>query len=57
MRYKLHDADHPFSEAIGVVASVATGDSGEQSVTVINRAGESKTISSHDIVAAKLFPI
>ena len=56
LRYKIDDPDHPFSEAIGVVASVATeGDA--QVVTILTRAGGSKNILSRDIVAAKIFPV
>jgi uncharacterized protein (DUF302 family) len=39
VRYRLHgDPVHPFSEAVGVVASVAT-DGGAEVVTIIDRRG------------------
>ena len=56
LRYRLDDPEHPFSEAIGVIASVA-GDDGGQSLTILTRSGGSKTIPVADILAAKLFPV
>ncbi len=57
MRYKLDDPEHPFSEAIGVVADVGTSPRGDRSVTILTRSGDSKTVAVDDIVAAKLFPL
>ena len=57
IRYRLHGDDHPFSEAIGVVASVAEDESGAQTVTILTRDGSSKHLVADDIVAAKLFPV
>ena len=57
LRYKLHDSDHPFSEAIGVVASVRSGPSGAQVLDVLTRSGETRSVPVDDIVASKLFPV
>ena len=53
IRFRLHDdPDHPFSEAIGVIQSVdPSGD-----VSIVTRAGSAVTVSSNDIVAAKIWP-
>ena len=49
----LHDDPaHPFSEAIGMVASVE-GDEWAADVRVINRRGVATRFSSADVVAAK----
>jgi hypothetical protein len=56
LRYRLTGGSHPFSEAIGVVANVSTGKDG-QTITILTRRGESKTIPTGDILAAKLFPL
>lgn len=51
LRYRLTgDADHPFSEAIGMVQGVA-----DDVVTVVNRRGEETRIVLSDILAAKAF--
>lgn len=57
LRYKLRDSDHPFSEAIGVIASVQSGASGEQVLEVLTRSGETRSVPVEDIVAGKLFPV
>ena len=57
LRYKLHDADHPFSEAIGVVSSVQADQDGQQTLSVLTRSGETRSIPVADIVATKLFPV
>ncbi|MDP9225920.1 MAG: hypothetical protein M3P18_19190 [Actinomycetota bacterium] len=58
IRYRYRgDPAHPFSEAIGVVASVAHDTSGSETVTIITRRGSSISIPTADVVAAKLFPI
>ena len=57
LRYKLHDSDHPFSEAIGVVASVRTDESGGQILEVLTRSGETRSVPVVDVVASKLFPV
>ena len=57
LRYKLHDSDHPFSEAIGVVASIQTEPSGHQVLDVLTRSGETRSVPVDDIVASKLFPV
>ena len=56
IRYRLHGDDHPFSEAIGVVAEVSEGEDGTEIVTILTRRGDSRRIGSEDILAAKLFP-
>jgi hypothetical protein len=56
LRYRLHDdPQHPFSEAIGVVSSVA-GDPGEQELTVLSRRGGATRVAVADVLAAKVFP-
>ncbi len=54
IRYLLHDADHPFSEAIGVVQSVRDVDGGQQ-VEILNKRGEVASFAARDVLAAKLF--
>jgi hypothetical protein len=57
VRYRLHgDPEHPFSEAIGVVASV-TRIGGTDTVTIVNRRGITIEIPAPDLLAAKLFPL
>jgi hypothetical protein len=57
VRYRLQgDPDHPFSEAVGVVASVAT-DGGKEVVTIMNRRGEAVAIPAGDLLAVKVFPL
>jgi hypothetical protein len=57
VRYRLAgDPVHPFSEAVGVVASVtAEGDS--EIVTVIDRKGRAVAIPAPDLLAFKVFPL
>ncbi len=57
IRYRLHDSDHPFSEAVGVVAAVAPGSDGHTSLAIVNRRGETLSVAASDILAAKLFPL
>ena len=57
LRYKLHDSDHPFSEAIGVVASIQSEQDGKQVLNVLTRSGETRSVPVDDIVASKLFPV
>jgi hypothetical protein len=56
LRYRLHDdAEHPFSEAIGMVATVRA-DPGEQTeIDVVNRRGEASTVPLDDVLVAKVF--
>jgi hypothetical protein len=57
IRYRIHDdPDHPFSEAVGVVASV-TSEGGAETVTIINRRGGRIPIPAPDLLAVKLFPL
>jgi ribosome maturation factor RimP len=52
IRFRLHDdPEHPFSEAVGVVASV-----GDDELMLTKRTGESVVVSTSDILAAKVFP-
>ena len=53
LRFKLHgDPAHPFSEAIGMVASTE-GEGSEARVSVVNRRGETATFAVSDVIAAK----
>jgi hypothetical protein len=56
VRFRAHDdPEYPFSEAIGVVQSVAdTGDGAR--LRMINRKGRSVEIALDDVLAAKVFP-
>jgi hypothetical protein len=57
VRYRLHDDPiHPFSEAVGVVASVAA-DGGAEVVTIIDRRGRAIAIPAPDLLAVKVFPL
>jgi hypothetical protein len=57
VRYRLHgDPEHPFSEAIGVVASVTSVD-GTDTITIVNRRGVTTEIRAPDLLAAKVFPL
>ncbi|MEA2507281.1 MAG: hypothetical protein QOH48_1899 [Actinomycetota bacterium] len=57
VRFRIHgDPDHPFSEAVGVVASVSS-EGGSEIVTIINRRGGAITIPAPDLLAVKLFPL
>jgi hypothetical protein len=54
LRYRLHrDEAHPFSEAIGMVQSVAPNEDGTFVLTVVNRRGEASSMALDDILAAK----
>ena len=54
LRFRLHgDESHPFSEAIGMVQSVAVDDDGNSLLTVVNRRGEASSMALDDILAAK----
>ena len=56
IRYRLHgDPQHPFSEAIGVVMSVADSDQGEQ-ITIVTRRGDEVVVGVQDVLAQKTFP-
>jgi hypothetical protein len=56
IRYRLHgDPDHSFSEAIGVVMSVADSDRGEQ-ITIVTRRGAEVVVGAEDVLAQKTFP-
>jgi ribosome maturation factor RimP len=56
LRYRLSESsDTPFSEAIGVVASVDETDSGPV-VAILNKSGDTKVVPLADIEAAKVFP-
>ena len=56
IRYRLHgDPDHPFSEAIGVVMSVADSDRGER-ITIVTRRGAEVVVGAEDVLAQKTFP-
>lgn len=58
LRYKLHDSDHPFSEAIGVVSGVTCDDKGDQTISILTRSGETRSIPATDILGRrKVFPI
>ena len=56
VRYRLNDSAHPFSEAIGVISAVTSDESG-QTVTILSRHGDSRSIPASDILASKLFPV
>jgi hypothetical protein len=57
LRYKLHGSDHPFSEAIGVISSIQEDPGGGQTLSVLTRSGETRSVPVADIVASKLFPV
>jgi hypothetical protein len=57
IRYRLHgDPAYPFSEAVGVVASV-TADGDTEIVTLIDRKGRAVAIAAPDLLAVKVFPL
>ncbi len=56
VRYVLQDADHPFSEAVGVVMEVRDHDDGSR-IALMTRRGERIELEKNDIVAANVFPI
>jgi hypothetical protein len=49
------DPAHPFSEAIGMVASVE-GEDPSATVTVVNRRGEKRSFAVVDVIATKDMP-
>lgn len=54
MRYRLHgDPAHQFTEAIGMVQSVSTEESGPH-VSLVNKRGEVVDVAVSDIEAAKV---
>ena len=56
LRYRLPDsAESPFSEAFGVIASVAETDRGA-GVSILTKRGETKVVPIADIEVAKVFP-
>ena len=56
IRYRLHDdPSHPFSEAVGVVASLDES-ADPVAITVLTRRGEKRVVPLEDILAAKEFP-
>jgi hypothetical protein len=48
------DDEHPFTEAVGVIRSVAPDEAGEVVVTILTRRGEERRGRVSDILAAKL---
>jgi hypothetical protein len=57
VRYRLHgDPEHPFSEAVGVVASVSS-QGGTETLTILDRRGIAVAIPAPDLLAAKVFPL
>jgi hypothetical protein len=57
VRFRIHDdAEHPFSEAIGVVSSV-TKEDGTEIVTIVDRRGGITKVPAPDLLASKLFPL
>jgi hypothetical protein len=57
VRFRIHDdPEHPFSEAIGVVSSVADA-GGNEVVTIVDRRGGVTEIPAPDLLASKLFPL
>jgi hypothetical protein len=56
LRYRLHDdAEHPFSEAIGMVASVREDPGKRAEIDVVNRRGVPSTVPLDDVIVAKVF--
>jgi hypothetical protein len=56
IRYRLYgDAQHPFSEAIGVVQGVPRVDD-VSSVSLLTRRGDRVTVAIADVLAAEVFP-
>ena len=57
LRYRLHDDPaHPFSEAIGVLSSVAPDHGDRETLTIVTRRGETVHVPVSDVVAARVFP-
>ena len=55
IRYALRgDPDHPFSEAIGVVAEVSPGDAPE--ISILDRRGTTIKMNAADVLQGKVFP-
>ena len=48
------DPINPFTEAVGVIQSVATDASGEAVITIVTRRGEERSAPVDDVLAAKL---
>ena len=56
IRYALDgDPQHPFSEAIGVVARVSGGRE-DQTIAILGRSGEEKIVRCDRVLAGKVFP-
>lgn len=56
LRYRLHgDPEHPFSEAVGFVASVKSSQ-GDEVLTIMNRRGETVAVPAPDLLALKVLP-
>ena len=56
MRLRNHgDPGHPFTEAVGVIQSVAPTEGGTVMLTVVGRRGEVRTAAVADVLAAKIF--
>ena len=56
IRYALEgDPEHPFSEAIGMVGSVA-GDGAAAIVSIFTKRGERVDVRAADVLAANVFP-
>ena len=57
LRYRLHgDPAHPFSEVIGVLASVAADENDRETLGVLTKRGETVRVSVPDVVAARVWP-
>ncbi len=57
LRYRLRgDPQHPFSEAIGVLASLEDAPDGARLLRIFNRRGNQISVPVDDILAAKIFP-
>ena len=56
LRYRLRaDAEHPFSKAIGMVATVRADPGKQAEIDVVNRRGVSSTVPLDDVLVAKVF--
>ena len=56
LRFRVHDdAEHPFSEAIGMVASVRATPGERAEIDVVNRRGVPSTVPLDDVTVAKVF--
>ena len=57
LRYRLHDEPaHPFSEVVGVLASVAPGADDRETLSILTRRGETVHVPAAEIEAARVFP-